>query len=461
MDAANGCDNGSAYCMRSGNAGVANSTSTIEITHIYSASGSISFNAKCMGEGTSTLWDHCDFFIDGVQQFSHGADVSGWNNYLFTVTAGAHTFTWSYSKDSSVDNPGDGFFVDNIIFHLGDPCISPSAITVSTTLDGDANFSWNGISSSYALRYRPEGSGAWTTVTGITDQNYTISGLTPGLYNVQVAAECDPENWVSGSFTIMEILSTANWYGYADYTFDGEDWEGKFISFTMQDPSTVTAATSSTVTETFAAAYANGYVWAITTSGDLLRATLNNSNKTISDFETVVSGFESGTAIDMSYNPVDGKMYYLTGTSLKSFHPNLPETITEIGTLDNTLMTLAINSSGVAYGVEYSTGNLYQVNLTNATPTLVNNTGQNCSFVQSMAFDLTTGELFWAQIHSSSDVGLYKVDPATAETVFMGQIGGGSGIELTGLFMGDDNQMACLAPTGLTVSDPGAFRSGR
>lgn len=107
---------GSVYCMRSNNAGIHSSTSTISATHTYDAAGSIRFDALCMGEGSYTIWDACTFSIDGSVMFSYGANVSGWNNYGFNVSAGSHTFTWSYSKDGSAHPSGDAFFVDNIIF---------------------------------------------------------------------------------------------------------------------------------------------------------------------------------------------------------------------------------------------------------------------------------------------------------------------------------------------------------
>ena len=101
------------FCMMSGNAGIPSSTSSIEATVNFVQSGSISFLGGCYGEGTSTVWDQCKFFIDGVEQFSYGA-LQSWDTYSYNVTAGIHTFKWSYTKDSSADAFGDGFYVDNV-----------------------------------------------------------------------------------------------------------------------------------------------------------------------------------------------------------------------------------------------------------------------------------------------------------------------------------------------------------
>ena len=104
--------------IQSGNAGVASSTSSISITATFSGDGTVEFDAECMGEGTKgvkTVWDKCIFSIDGIDQFTNGANVSGWNHYSYEVAAGEHTFTWSYTKDTSVDPDGDYFAVDNVV----------------------------------------------------------------------------------------------------------------------------------------------------------------------------------------------------------------------------------------------------------------------------------------------------------------------------------------------------------
>lgn len=104
------------YSMMSGNKGVANSSSSISAMYLYNTDGIIYFMAKCMGEGTGNGWDKYLFYIDGELQFSYGALGNYWSNYSFPVSAGMHTFKWEYTKDSSTDPEGDGFFVDNIYF---------------------------------------------------------------------------------------------------------------------------------------------------------------------------------------------------------------------------------------------------------------------------------------------------------------------------------------------------------
>ena len=109
--------------MQSSNAGVPNSTSSISVTVTFPADGSIEFDAECMGEGEGAsgyCYDHCDFYIDTTRVLYAGNEIEGWNHYFYNVTAGEHTFTWSYTKDGLVDNPGDHFAVDNVVMQAGE-----------------------------------------------------------------------------------------------------------------------------------------------------------------------------------------------------------------------------------------------------------------------------------------------------------------------------------------------------
>ena len=485
-------DNTSSYCIKSGNGGEASSTSSIELTCTFSTAGYINFDAKCMGEGSSTAWDKCEFYIDDEVQFSYGSGVTGWHNYYYNVTAGAHTFTWKYTKDSSVNPTGDAFFVDNI--NYGEGCV-----IFRIDIEGFAKPVW-GANPDYTVNV-PEGA---NYTLDYTDWNWWSENLDDGdillesesfnnedyvyyMYfeilpnegctfadNVTVTVNGEAniiENggyddynefyWVyTKDYTVApnpEVQSLANWYGNAFY----DDYSTlRFITFSMQDVSSVQSATSSSVDETYAACYADGYVWCITLSGsNLLRAVVDNTNHTIGTFETVASDFVSGIAITMSYNPADRKIYAITTDDnsllyLISFDPSDP-----VGTLSNEIplnfspQTLAINSEGEAYCIEHGSGDLYQLNLSDGSATQVGNTGLYVNYVQDMAFDMNTGELFWAQLYSTNDYGMYKVNPATAATTYLGQVANGSVVEITGLFMVYDEQPeACMSPSPLNAT---------
>ena len=100
---------------QSGNAGVANSTSELTATVTVDKATPLSFDFKAWGEGINTIYDKCIFSIDGNQEFVKGAYQNDeWETYTTQVPAGTHTLTWSYTKDNSVNKPGDYFAIDNV-----------------------------------------------------------------------------------------------------------------------------------------------------------------------------------------------------------------------------------------------------------------------------------------------------------------------------------------------------------
>lgn len=99
------------YAM-SGNGGVNSSSSTLTAKVNVPAGGVLSFDFKAWGEGSS--YDKCIFAVDGTQKFSYGARDNEWETYSLSLSAGIHTLTWTYSKDSSVHPKGDFFAIDNV-----------------------------------------------------------------------------------------------------------------------------------------------------------------------------------------------------------------------------------------------------------------------------------------------------------------------------------------------------------
>ena len=101
------------YCMKSGGAGVANVVSNMTVTVNIPADGLMSFFGKISCESS---WDYGYFYIDGVQKGSF-TGAGNWIEKTYDVTAGDHTFKWSYTKDGSVNSNDDCFYVDYINFY--------------------------------------------------------------------------------------------------------------------------------------------------------------------------------------------------------------------------------------------------------------------------------------------------------------------------------------------------------
>ena len=434
--------------------------SSLTVTNISGTSATLNWTEN----GTATSWDIC---------------INNDESNAITVTTNPYTLTGlsehtSYTVKVRANCGGSDGTSEWVATSFTTPylCPAPTSLSIYNISQTSATLSWTESGSATAWQICVNGNDA-TPVTATTNP-FILTGLTPNTpYTVKVRANCGGSDGVSlwtteGTFytvTNNQVQSTANWYGYAcnalaaNGDFSEADWVYQFISFSMQNPSTsLTAATNMDVSAsvTYAAAYANGYVWSIYLDGSLNRATVNNNTQTLSEFETVIPNFESSTVRDMAYNPVDGQMYYLTSSNtINSFNPSNPSNATTIGTLGFEAMTLAINNAGEAYSVGKTTGELYQVDLSNANSTLKGNTGLPVNFVQSMAFDLNTGELFWAQYYNrKTSHGLYLVNPATAAVQYLGRIGEG-GCELTAMFMVSDNETSCFAPSNFTVSNIG------
>ena len=461
--------NASSCCIKSGNAGMASSTSTIEITHIFEEDGYIAFDAKCMGWGINLY--KCVFYIDDVEQFSFGGFKEGWNHYGYYVTSGAHTFRWEYNRGNYSYNPvGDAFFVDNIEIGTGELCETPASLKLSGTLSS-VKVSWQSMALSFTLRYRLVGTTTWTTVPDITETSYLLTGLSAGNYELQVAASCDLENWADTTYDFPDLFSTANWYAFSEIIRNEEgfylripDEEGNeieinnhFINFSMLAPEVIGAAKSNKDTIR-AACYADGYVWCIKNFYDyesneihwnLYKAPIDKTTHTIGVFETVVTDFEVFDMYydisAMAYNPINRKIYYVVKNMydwpldyfFKSFSLEDPATVSAGISLSISPGALAFNPNGEAFCIDQGyTGKLYQLDLNDGSETLVGSLGIESGDGQGMAFDMETGELFWAQNTGlGSDVsGVYRVNPNTAEVDYIGQIGGGDYSQVIGMF---------------------------
>lgn len=206
--------------IKSSNNGVGNSSSALSATFTFIGDGSITFRGGCWGEGTSTAWDKCIFMIDGVQKFAYGA-LQTWDTYSYDLEAGEHTFTWKYTKDSSVDKPGDAFFLDNVVVDLG----SATALAKPTNLACDSK-----TSATATLSWTEAGTAtAWEIMLNNDENNiiaaatnpFTVSGLTAATsYSAKVRAT-DGTNvsaW-SGAvnfFTDCDAYSIPYSYGFED-----------------------------------------------------------------------------------------------------------------------------------------------------------------------------------------------------------------------------------------------------
>jgi len=193
---------------------------------------------------------------------------------------------------------------------------------------------------------------------------------------------------------------------------------------------------------TFGGAFAGGNVY-----GFMYDSDTNDTRFYIMNADTHQVAYPGTSAgrvvVAMAYNHAEGEMYAIAandadGRSL--YTVNLATgTLTEVAALnagDETIMTLAIDGSGNAYGLSYEATNavLYSINLTNGNCTAIGGTGHGLEYVQSTVWDHNTNQLFWAQYSKvETDKGqLFVIDPATGAATLCGTIG--TGAEVTVLY---------------------------
>lgn len=121
---------------------------------------------------------------------------------------------------------------------------------------------------------------------------------------------------------------------------------------------------------------------------------------------------------DHAWDPTEDKIYgqyTVDGTRKLCVVDYLNQEITPVGDCYN-YYGLAFDATGQLWGIDNG-GILYKVNKTSGAATRVGSTGITPRYAQSMAFDLKTGDLYWASM-IDGDVRncskLYRIDTATA-----------------------------------------------
>jgi hypothetical protein len=145
-----------------------NQTTSLILTANVTANGTISFYKKVSSESG---YDFLRFYIDDVQQGQWAGTVA-WSQETYAVTAGNHTFRWTYSKDGSVSSGDDCAWIDYIVF----PSFSAPA----------PSFSVSPASLSYGNVYVGQSSTKTFTITNSGNATMTGNITTPLAYTVAI-----------------------------------------------------------------------------------------------------------------------------------------------------------------------------------------------------------------------------------------------------------------------------------
>lgn len=200
--------------------------------------------------------------------------------------------------------------------------------------------------------------------------------------------------------------------GFFAFNMQSNEWQ-RFEVDTAKEPATA-AASDITVAS---AEYVNGYVYACSTDGYLY--VMKHGT-----FEPTPICYLDAVLLDMAYNYADEKLYALATFAADTENVFLVTvdmfngTLTKVGTITSKEMTssrngevpqtLAISDDGTFYTINNSTSNayLYSFRLTEegeiGTLTKLGKTGFKANYLQSLAFDHNTGELYWAQMVQTS-----------------------------------------------------------
>ncbi|MDP3113629.1 MAG: S8 family serine peptidase [Candidatus Cloacimonadaceae bacterium] len=91
-----------------------NQSSSLSIQLDVAQAGNITFYQRVSSEAS---YDYLRFFIDGIQQ-GQWSGAGLWAMQSYAVSAGARTFSWTYSKDGTVSSNSDRAWIDHITFPL-------------------------------------------------------------------------------------------------------------------------------------------------------------------------------------------------------------------------------------------------------------------------------------------------------------------------------------------------------
>jgi hypothetical protein len=144
-------------------------SSTISLTRSTPAT-EIRFFNKVSSEYN---YDFLHFYIDDVEM-GHWSYIQNWNEKRFPVSQGIHTFTWSYTKDYSVNYGEDCAWVDDISILPAHTAIAYSGDTITACMDESVRINCN-----YAYDYQNI---EWTTAgDGSFDDIHALHPIyTPG-----------------------------------------------------------------------------------------------------------------------------------------------------------------------------------------------------------------------------------------------------------------------------------------
>lgn len=172
--------------------------SELMITMDVSVEDEISFFLKVSSEDS---YDYLRFYIDDTM-LDEWAGEEGWTEVSFPVSAGEHTFKWSYEKDYSVSSGDDCAWIDYITF----PAATGAGNFLSIMVTANPNEICSGESSQLnALANGGSGSYtyAWEPITGLSNPSIANPTASPNATTTYTVTVDDGDNVVSDEVTLV------------------------------------------------------------------------------------------------------------------------------------------------------------------------------------------------------------------------------------------------------------------
>ncbi len=153
-----------------------NQTSSLILNYEVYSADTLSFWLRVSSENN---YDYLRFYVDGNEQDSWAGTVA-WQQAIYVISPGTHTFKWEYDKDGSVSTGSDACWIDYIVF----PPMEIEALFVADTtvicIDEEINF--------YDQSVGPITEWKWTFEGGTpaisTDQNPVVTYSEAGVWDV-------------------------------------------------------------------------------------------------------------------------------------------------------------------------------------------------------------------------------------------------------------------------------------
>ena len=169
-------------CAKSMNAGINNSDYSMTLTVDVATPGDMTFMYKVSSEQN---YDKLHFYMDNQEKGTWSGTVN-WSEFTQPVTAGHHTFKWSYTKDSSVNSGDDCAMVDDISFPMTNvyTFIEPASDLVATVEGHDVTLNWTASSEAVSYTVKRDGE----TLGTVAETTYTDRVEESGVYKYSVCA---------------------------------------------------------------------------------------------------------------------------------------------------------------------------------------------------------------------------------------------------------------------------------